>query len=481
MFKGTPPKHKDYLFQARRARAYHGLNPYPEYSFKDWKTEERGPHPRCRPFVQHIVKKSAVWLYGKGLRFACDNEPLAERINEIWDANRMNQKCLMAGRMAGQIGSYALKFSYNAKADVPVKITVLDSIEQLRFWFDPHDSEKLVMARLQYPYQKDGEWFVHREDFTDEKHTIYQPLKVPGTQSQHTPRTATDYADNGDWKIETEKANPFKVIPICLVKNRDEGDLYGVGDLWELWPAVDQANFTFDLANKHNQANVWPFYVYKNAKRPADDAGTPGQPNAIDVIEDIDEYRKAAVEKFDPDAAIRPHLKDFADELVREVYDAAGVVRVRADEITNKGNLTQSVLMQIYRPLIELTDEKRECAGESGICKFLELMCTGLANCGVKGFAKGVDIKPIWPNYFDLIDDDLRGLVDRQVLMVSNGFTTQERAVRKIAEADKVEDIDSLVDETEELGPAPDEVEDNGRERKETERGGKPERESGDS
>lgn len=477
MFKGQPPKFKDYLFQARRARAYHGLNPYPEYSFKDWKTEERGPVPRCRPFVQHIVKKSATWLYSKGLRFSCDNEPLAEKINEVWDANRMNQKCLMAGRMAGQIGSYALKFSYNAKADVPVKITVLDSMEQLRLWFDPHDSEKLILARLQYPFEKDGQWFAHREDFTEDSHIIYKPLGLPGGPSR---MGAMDTADNGDWVVESDKPNPFRVIPITLVKNRDEGDLYGVGDLWELWPAVDQANFTFDLANKHNQSNVWPFYVYKNAKRPADDAGSPGTPNSVEEIHDLDDTRKADVLKFEADAAIRPALQEFADELVREVYDAAGVVRVRADEITNKGNLTQSVLMQLYRPLIELTDEKRECAGESGICKFLETMCTGLANLNVKGFSKGVDIKPIWPTYFDLIDDDLPGLVDRQILMVANGFTTKERAIRAIAEADKVEDIESLVDETEELGPAPDEKQDNGRERQETERGGEPERESGD-
>ena len=42
---------------ASESASYYGCQPYPWHHFTDWKTEERGPFPRCMPIVRTGVDR----------------------------------------------------------------------------------------------------------------------------------------------------------------------------------------------------------------------------------------------------------------------------------------------------------------------------------------------------------------------------------------------------------------------------------------
>jgi hypothetical protein len=64
---------------------------------------------------------------------------------------------------------------------------------------------------------------------------------------------------------------------------------------------------------------------------------------------------------------IREHITNYSNDLKEMLFDTTGAVFPRQDQVTNKGSLTQSVLIQMYAPLLEITNEKRKTYGNNGI------------------------------------------------------------------------------------------------------------------
>lgn len=447
-FDYLPVGYETARMEARRARAYYSLAPYPHFAFKSWKTEERGAIPVCLPFTRHITNKSARWLFGRGLSFDCDTEGMTDVLMDVWKSNRMDQKMVSGARLCGQSGSLALKFSYDESAEKPVDIQMLDGTEYVRWYYDPHDVDTLLMARVQYPYQaEDGELYWHREDWTPGELTKYKPLPC-GEKIKSLTNAFENVkdADNGKWEIDDTEDNAFGVIPLTQVRNIETGGSFGAGDLWGLWQSIDQINFAHDLANKHNQLAVWPTRVYIDLDT-QDDAPLVAGPGAAEDLKSDSDDKQGQVIQLEVKGDVREHLRTYAEDLLKMVYDASGGVMVRPDEVTNKGNLTQAVLHQLYAPLIETTEEKRDSYGENGVCKFLETMAEGLANIGAAGWKAGIDVTARWPEYFELTNEELSALVERKARMVETGFTTHERAVADIADAEGVEDIEELLKE----------------------------------
>lgn len=406
--------------------------------------------PACRPFVRHITTKGARWLFGKGLDFECDKENLTEEINEIWEYNRMNQKMVAAARLAGQSGSIALKFSYDEEnKGKEVNIQILDGTEYVRWYYNPHDVDELLMARIQYPYQgDDGKFYWHREDWYPDKLVKYKPRPTSHSNMHDTLEGVTDVDEGEGWEPLPDEPNEFGVIPVTQVRNIETGGTFGAGDLWGLWQSIDQINFAYDLAHKHNQLAVWPKRVYIDLMAEGDEAVIDGPGASESLLSEGDKPGQFLQVEVKGD--VREHLDNFAKELLYMVYDSSGSVMLRTEDITNKGNLTQSVLTQLYAPLIETTGEKRDSYGENGVCKFLETMSIGLNNLK-KGFGE-VDVQAKWPEFFDLTEDELKILTERKTSMVGSGLITRERAVKEIARAEGMKDLDEIVKE---LPPEP--------------------------
>ena len=167
--KYLPNNYKLVRALSRTARAYHALQPYPSYSnmTKNWVTEDRGPYPRCRPFVQNIVNKGATWLFGKPVTFRVAEETqkpkkkgeapkskyeeMNELINAAWTDNDMTSMARVSAIIGANSGGVYIHFSYDENKEQPIQIDVLDPAEQVRLYWNPQNIQELWMARIQYP------------------------------------------------------------------------------------------------------------------------------------------------------------------------------------------------------------------------------------------------------------------------------------------------------------------------------------------
>jgi len=453
----TPPGF-EYLYEsARMAKAYHALSPYPKYGFKNWKTETRGPIPKCAPIVRRIVKQGASWLFGKPLSFSTD-EPgkrneLDEWINEAWSANYMTARSVAMAETGATSGAVVLKGSWDeesvksGKSKHPFRINVLDAVENCRLFYDQHDQSKLVLGRVQYPVRdENGKWFLYREDWTDDTFTEYDwlPLESALTIDQAMEfMPKSDY--DGNWHVKSETPNLFKVIPMVQVKNIELGYWHGCGDLWSLFPAIDTLNLTYDLASKDNQTSVYPRKIYIDVKDEADDQPMEHGPGASEHL--VSDGPSPDVKLLESSGKIRDHLMSFAEEWKAQILECAGSVDLRPETITNKGNMTSQVMAEIREPLIQATEAKRQSYGENGIAKFMETMLLAFANSKNYTKGKGADVSVVWPPFFEPSEEELSTKTTRLQTAIGAGFTTQERAAQSLALDEGCTDVEELLEE----------------------------------
>lgn len=453
----NPPGFDTVRAISRVAKAYHSLSPYPAFSemTRNWKTEERGPFPRCRPFVRRIVNRGARWLFGKPVTFRVgEDKESAELVNQAWTENDMNRRSVAMATTGALSGGVVLKWSYDKdQTETGARIHVLDPAEQTRLYWE---DEMLLMARVQYPFfdATTGKWIWYREEWTDDIFRVYEELPlnaVTPLSPTGDPYSFAPVADVYDkWEIKSEERNPFGIIPLWYVRNSEVGREFGEGDLWNCYHIIDQVNYTYDLAHKHNQKFVDPSKAYIDLEPSTDDAPDASGPGGAEVLETKEGApAQGKVQALETDGSMRGPLREFTQDLLRDLFDTVGAVDVSPEEITNKGNLTSAVLTQLYAPLIEITDSKRTCYGEDGVCVFFERMSRGLAAVNAQGWKPLDDVQIHWPAYFDVPEEEKTAAVTRQSLMVTNRFTTQKRAVQELAKLDGVIDVNDLLVEIE--------------------------------
>jgi hypothetical protein len=383
--------------RAREARAYHFLDPYPLYHFREWKTEDRGPLPRCLPIAKSIVRRGARWLFGDAPTLHCpDNSSLEGFLRSAWVGNRLDSRLVAIAEKSALDGGVALKFSYDANDRCPLSIQSLSIIDEVRLYYHPHDCRKLLMARIQYPYYDahDGKTYWYREEWTDDEEVHYKPVanemifgsRQTGLLSSGQPLLAQDVADvYQGWEIESRRPNPFLLIPLTAIKNIETDSMWGVGDLWDLYRVLDRVHLTYHLMDRSNQfdSEINPMFIDLTIdERDADRPLQPGQP--LDLKSERAELGRQGKVDFRPSGNnLRPAMMEYAKELKNQILEAASSSSVDQSEITNKGNLTTAVLEQLYWPQILATKEKRKTFGEDGLIPFFGLVASGLTNAGV--------------------------------------------------------------------------------------------------
>lgn len=472
--KFYPPGFQALRLTAHEAMAYHNLRPYPYFAFAEWKTEERGPMPRCLPIAQRTVRKGSRWLFGQPVQIKVPgNERLEKFLRQQWQRNRMPTRMVAAAERGGVQGGIALKWAYDETADPKLSIQVLSVIDECRLFYDPHDRDKLLMARVQYSVfnPQDGDLYIYREEWTDDEEIHYQPVRgtttnlavVGSTQTMAYGSTVVVEGTRsepdvyGEWQIIDRKANPFGIIPIWPIRNIDRGGTWGWGDWWVdagggMLRLLDRINLTFHMMDKSNQFDGERNLVFLDVAASQDALDrplAPGNPLSL-KSENYGENARGQVIELEASGQMRPHMMDYAKELRWELLAAISSVDVRTDEVTNKGNMTQAVLSQLYAPLIEATSEKRKTYGEDGICKFLERCAIGLKNLGAKEDGiedvgidneESHDVQLTWPDYFESTDDEKSARVSRLIQERDAGWMTDERAIETVAEMEGIEDV----------------------------------------
>jgi len=448
---------------ASQARAYHVLKPYPLWWFKNWKEEDRGPLPRCMPIAKAIIRRGAQWLFGKPLEISFPgNESLQERVREVWDENRMPSRLTAIARQGGLDGGVVLKFAYDELAEPAISIQSLSLTNQVRLYFHPHNREKLLMARVQYPYYDPIEacTYWYREEWTEAREVHYYPVK---DESMH--RSDPDTYEG--WVIDEaySRPNPFQLIPLHRIKNIETDDVWGAGDLWDiddepdggLYRVLDRIHLTYHLMDRSNQFDSTVNPIYIDLDVDDDDLMKPLQPSQALSLESKNAGSDGSQGKVvfpSSGNGLRPAMMEYAKDLRKQVLDSAGSVWVDQAEFSNKGNLTNAVLAQLYLPQIEVTEDKKRSYGADGLIPFLGKMARGLQRAGVD---LGVNDKDKstwaaelkWPAYFQLSQDELTAAVGRTQEEELAGYLPHARAIRIVAALEGIEDVEALEDELE--------------------------------
>lgn len=460
---------------AYAARAYHALCPYPVYGFTDWKVEERGKLPQCLPFTRNIVRRGAKWLFGKDIDIVIANSnSMTDLLGNVWREKRMPAKLVTLAEKAALDGSYCLKYFFDEKGEMV--FTILSTIDHVRWYTDPLDEDKVLMARVQFPYFDTvaGRYFMYREEWTDDKWVKYKPmpvkyitgtgpmenavmlvLDIPGVPLNKAP-------DSPDvvWNIEKVEPNRFKTIPMVKIYNLDANSAWGLGDLWYLFNTIDRVNLTYHLMDKSNQFDSVPTTVYIDAVLEDDAIGRPLAPGEQQSIktDDIDgSGLQAKVASIEPGGKLRPYMSEYTKDLMTQVYKASGSVDVDPDSISNKGNLTQSVLAQIYGPLIETTNDKRRNYGTYGLVPFIDKLLYSMRESGLWRGRISIPKEPAidlrWADFFPLSEGEIQQRLDRMIQQENVGLTTKDRVIRVMAEVDGITDIQALANELKNYEP----------------------------
>jgi len=443
------------------AWAYHTLKPYPLWAFRNWKTEDLGPLPRCMSHAKRIVRRGARFLFGKGIEISAPgNEVLEEFLRHVWASNNMPARMVAAAEKGAIEGQIALKFAWDpSRPKCPVSIQTLSAATDCQFFYDPHDKSRLLMVRVQYCYQPPGGkkmWYREEWTATQEVHYFDVPSESLGKQD---PDTFT-------WTESSRAPNPFGVIPVVHIKNLEVDDTLGVGDLWELYRILDDVNLAYWHQKRCNQfdSTINPYFIDLDLEdEDIDKPVRPGQPIALQSTNSHGEGQQGKVIFPSGTNDTREALRQYAKDLEKQLNDAAGTVNVDQAEFTNKGNLTTAVLEQLYALLIETTQEKRKSYGQNGIEPFLEALALGLAKIGVGAELIGPasetapdswDVQVSWPPFFELSPEEKELEVGRTQEEELAGYITHERAIERIAQINGVRDIPALKEELEDE-PAP--------------------------
>lgn len=472
-----------------QAMAYYSLLPYPYFAFMDWKKEERGPLPTCMPFVRGITRKGAKWLFGAPLHFEMPDPKIQKVIHNTWKDNRMPSRMVSMAQIAGQTGTIVLKFSYDEEKypEQPLRFDILNPLDNCRLFFDPNDCLRLAMLRIQYPYFDSSThkmmWF--REEWTSKLKISYEPKEANSTimriRQTALDERSIDYGTtwtvageepdpdkNSKWKEIARVDNPFGLIPCQVLYNEESNGQWGIGDLWGLWRTIDRINLSYWLQDKSNQYDSELQAVYIDLEAEPGTLDKPIPPGSsrsfkTDNMAEGADMRQGKVATIEPAGRIRPYIESYAHDLRQMIYDSVGYVEVHQGEVTNKGNLTQAVLAQLYAPLIEVTREKRKTYGDLGVAQFLAKVCRGLKRLGIKDFRriKENDVESYtprlqWSDHFELTEAEKLTRVERFISEEQNGLMIHEALVRKVAIMEDLDNVDETVSELKSWKPPTD-------------------------
>lgn len=475
--KFFPPYFTTIRQLALEAQAYHMMRPYPYWQFADWKVEDRGVLPRCLPLANYIVTKSAKWLFGKPVEIHVKEADKYEKfIRQAWQENRMPTDMVAAAERGGTDGGVVLKWSYDEKSLVcPLRFQILSVVNECRLFYDPHDRNDLLMARIQYPITnpKDGEMYLYREEWTDEYEVHYKPQRMTtsnimrgGNYPSPIGQVPVIYGTKQEpdlydrWDITSQTPNKFGLIPLHHIRNAEALMTYGKGDLWTdltggMFRILDRINLTYTGMDRSNQLYSEPTIVFIDAKLGTDITNRTIQPGSNANIKSDEGMgptggKQAQAILLESDGGMREHVRTYARDLYQYLLDKVGAVMVDTSEVGNKGNLTRAVLEQLYAPLIETTDQKRRTYGDDGIAVFLERVACGLKNIGAK--MAGVesidpakhetyDVQLRWSEYFPLDDDGKMVRFTRVSQEADAGYLPSETAIEAVLQMEEVQDI----------------------------------------
>jgi hypothetical protein len=453
----TPAPYQYEMSQlGRESTDYYFGRPYPKWAFgpAQW-PREKGPTPTPMPLTQILVDTGAQFLIRGGApRISVAEDPKAdELLQAVITSNRLQQQFTDLAVGAALCGSMAIKFSVDLEdSRRPVRITLLSVPDQARFWFDPHDSQKILMARIQYPYRDNetGNWMLFREEWTDASYVSYKP-KFAASANTVDYFASADWSrnlgDDGNFEVDKMEPNVYGLIPISLIRNKTvKGNPLGLGDCWTVFRLIDRISLTMHGEDKQNQIHSEAKIALLDARLENEGPLQPGEP--LELISDGD-GRRADIKLVEPSGAAREWAQNDVRMWTQLLYHAVGLSLVDSETVSNKGNLTALAFTLLYDRSIATSNHKRENFGAAGLAPFFSNMLLGLNRLGgIKEVAAVTDETAVnveWPDYFQPTASDLADTTSRTINQVNAGLLPHSMGAERLAISEKIPP--SVIDE----------------------------------
>jgi hypothetical protein len=412
------------------------------------------------PYARILIDEGAEFLFRGGPpRFTAPGSQAAQAIiDQVIRDNSLGARWLSLARSAGNCGTVAAKFGLwrDVHGAERVKVSFLTAPEECRVWTDAHDYTHITMARVQYPFRdrKTNTWSLFREEWTDDEWVEFEPLSVSSAGMPLSWREEQDDCDQ--WRIAKIRENPFGVIPITLIRNRQvEGSPLGVGDCWGVFRIMDRVALTMHGQDRSNQLHSDPIRVVKNADLENQGPLLPGE--AISVRNSDGSGVAADFELVEPSGAARQYVQAYVEKMEDLLYRAVGISKVDTASIANRGNLTRLAFLMTYARTISTTDRKRQAWGPDGLGMFFGTMLCGLNRAGyadARGDVGDAEVIVQWPDYFAPTDADRKSVTDRTLSQLQAGMIAPHAAALRLAAAEGVPaaDIARFADEATKFG-----------------------------
>lgn len=443
------PRQREMLSEALQSYDYAAAIPYPTHAFSvaQWPSS-KGPRPTALPYCQILVNEGAEFVFRNGTpNFSVVEDPMADLfLQRVIEDNNLGGEWISLAVAAGHQGAIAVKFSYDNEAEIPVRLSFLDIPQECRVWIDPHDINRLLMARIQYPYRdlESGDWYYYREEWTDDFYVTYKPIPA-GHRTVVNPYGLEGYlmhlGDLPTWEIDSKEDNPFQIIPISVIRNRKvKGNPLGEGDCWRNFRLMDRIALTMHNEDFSNQMHSRPATVYKNARPDTEGPLLPEEP--VILVNENKDGAPADAELLEPHGRAREYTHKTMEKWEKLLYDAVGLSHVDAESVTNKGSMTVQAFMMTYQRSIATSDRKRELWGRSGFAPFFKKMLLAVAQVGgrpeLEEFESWMGVSVQWPPYFEETNQDKKEKTERTIDQLASGLVTEDKAIERVGHAERM-------------------------------------------
>lgn len=482
--KAPAPRQMEMALASWQSWDYYHNVPYPTHAFgpQQW-ARDKGPFPTALPYTEILINEGAEFVFRNGSpHFSVPGYPEADQfVQKIVSSNKLDELWIPLGIDAGNQGALACKWNIDLDdSRRPVQISFLDIPQECRVWVHPHDRNRILMLRIQYPYRdpNTGDWYLYREEWTENSQVTYEPV-VAGKSSILSPMLLKGYSSNfGDemaWNIVDQQVNPFGMPPVTIIRNKAvKGNPLGEGDCWRLFRLMDRIALSMHGEDKSSQIHAEPIPVATNATIDNEGPLQPGEPMSIQSSVD---GVMADMKLLEPHGRARQFTHMTMDRWEDLLYKSAGLSRVNTENITNKGNMTALAFAMTYARTISTSDRKRGLWGDNGMCVAFQniLLCLQRVG-GVKAVSNlplertdgdEVIVNVKWPPYFEQTDEDKSKLTERTISQMNSMLIPHEDAIERVGRAEGVvpTEIDRIkktiakskraVQRTQSVAPAP--------------------------
>ena len=448
------------LLESRQSEDYANLEPYPSHAFGEaqWPAQ-KGPLPTPLPYCGALVSEGAGFVFRNGVpKFSVADDDLADALLQtVITQNHLPEQYVALAEHAGHQGAIAAFFAYDAGDELcPIRLSFLSIPQEARIWVDPHNLSRVLMARIQYPYRDvDGQWYYHREEWTDDLHVTYNPKfagKADILSMYALPGYAEMLGDGDGWDMADIEDNPWGLVPAVVIRNRvKKGNPLGEGDCWRAFRLIDRLALTMHGEDHSNQQHTRPIPVAVNSILEGDGRPLPDEP--LSVRQENPNGPPADFKLVEPSGAAREWTYKSIEKWEELLYWMVGISKVDPATVSNKGNMTRAVFTMLYARTIATSDRKRETWGQSGLCVLFQRMLLGLKNLGgvkeVAGVSPATVVSCEWPDYFGDTPADVADTTDRTVDQVSAGLLPKARAAERLAKAEGMppDEIEEMLQE----------------------------------